>query len=150
MTLLVNRFLFDESLREYEDILISGGKKEELEILQDINIRFMENLKASEILRRCNRVWELLRECEEIAEIEKIKGLKKGDKEKRKERKEGIDDKGGEKKKKKLEKTVNNKQNEKKIEKRISLVTLDQIIKEVIESGKAITKKWGTKAKLFN
>jgi hypothetical protein len=73
--------------------------------------------------------------------------LKKGDKEKRKERKEGIDDKGGEKKKKKLEKTVNNKQNEKKIEKRISLVTLDQ---EVTESGKAITKKWGTKAKLFN
>lgn len=38
--------------------------------------------------------------------------MKKGDKEKRKERKEGIDDKGGEKKKKKLEKTVNNKQNE--------------------------------------
>ncbi|PKC01194.1 hypothetical protein RhiirA5_398930 [Rhizophagus irregularis] len=48
----------------------------------------------------------LVNRCEEIAEIEKIKGLKKGDKEKRKERKEGIDDKGGEKKKKKLEKTL--------------------------------------------
>ncbi|PKC65426.1 hypothetical protein RhiirA1_461055 [Rhizophagus irregularis] len=111
----------------------------------EILIRFkyqclIESLWSFCYKRIRDRIW--IERCDAIAEIEKIRGLKKGDKKKRKDRREEIDEKGGEKKKLKIGKQKNNKQKEKKIEKIISLVTLDKMTKDITVTGKAITKNW--------
>ncbi|RGB30835.1 hypothetical protein C1646_764850 [Rhizophagus diaphanus] len=51
-----------ETIAEYEEILISDDKKEEVEILRDININFYEiMLTQSDVLLGYYIIWELLR-----------------------------------------------------------------------------------------
>ncbi|PKY59288.1 hypothetical protein RhiirA4_481891 [Rhizophagus irregularis] len=69
-----------EAIAEYEEILISDDKKEEVEILRDININFYETmLTQSDILLgysnfcEVTRIW--VKRCDEVAEIEKDRGI---------------------------------------------------------------------------
>lgn len=51
-----------EAINEYEEILISKDKIDEVELFRDINISFIEiMLHQSDILIGYNRIWELLR-----------------------------------------------------------------------------------------
>ncbi|POG77725.1 uncharacterized protein OCT59_007051 [Rhizophagus irregularis] len=51
-----------EAIAEYEEILILEERKEDLDILRDININFYEiMMQKSDILIGYNRIWELLR-----------------------------------------------------------------------------------------
>jgi hypothetical protein len=51
-----------EAINEYEEILISKDKIDEVELFRDINISFIEiMLHKSDILIGYNRIWELLR-----------------------------------------------------------------------------------------
>ncbi|RGB41190.1 hypothetical protein C1646_752452 [Rhizophagus diaphanus] len=117
-----------EAIAEYEEILMSDDKKEEVEILRNIKINFYEiMLTQSDILLGYSRIWELLRgvynekfdetskkkeyknviehlwsfcydkyrtriwvkRCDEVAEIEKDRGIDLKDKRKRKKKNRG-------------------------------------------------------------
>ncbi|PKY54240.1 hypothetical protein RhiirA4_472924 [Rhizophagus irregularis] len=124
-----------EAINEYEEILISKVKIDEVELFRDINISFIEII---------TRIW--ISRCDEVAEIENEKGIDNKDKRKRKRRKEDNDDRDDAKKVRKNEKINKNSLNENR-EKLIKLVTRDNLLGDVT-SGRSIKNNWGTRVKL--
>ncbi|PKY40686.1 hypothetical protein RhiirA4_454117 [Rhizophagus irregularis] len=114
--------------------------------------RFSEAYPRIELLTELDRViphtgtriW--IRRCDEVAEIEKDKGIDNKDKRKRKKRKDDDDDRDGNKKSRKNEKTNKNSLNEKNTEKLIKLVTRDSLL----GVDRSIKNNWGTRVKLHN
>ncbi|GBC32721.2 hypothetical protein RIR_jg12115.t1 [Rhizophagus irregularis DAOM 181602=DAOM 197198] len=137
-----------EAIAEYEEILILEERKEDLDILRDININFYEiMMQKSDILIGYNRIWELLRgtriwvkRCDDVADIEKNRGIDSKGKRKRKniiEEGDSVDNK----KLRKIQKTKENSLNEKNTENLVKLVTRDSLLDDVI-NGRSFKNTW--------
>ncbi|PKY31826.1 hypothetical protein RhiirB3_449634 [Rhizophagus irregularis] len=137
-----------EAIAEYEEILILEERKEDLDILRDININFYEiMMQKSDILIGYSRIWELLRgtriwvkRCDDVADIEKNRGIDSKGKRKRKniiEEGDSVDNK----KLRKIQKTKLNSLNEKNTENLVKLVTRDSLLDDVI-NGRSFKNTW--------
>lgn len=105
-------------------------KKEYNEIIEGLLCFCYENIRL--------RIWN--KRCEEVAEIEEKRGLKKSEKKKRKKDRRGTEDEEKQGKIRKMIKTKENIEKEKNLENNIRLVTKDQIIQEITD-GKSIKNK---------
>ncbi|PKC71219.1 hypothetical protein RhiirA1_453784 [Rhizophagus irregularis] len=110
-----------------------GKKKEEKEIIFDFWIFCYEQIKKE--------IWN--KRCDEVAEMEKEKGLLKKDKRKRKKGKEEIDNEGNKDNKKQKNDIIKKekKKEQKRLENRIKVVTGDTMINYVLDN-KSIKDLW--------